>query len=67
MRDDYKINGATAKLSIEVDKDVADKLAAMERFKGIKVSELANVALKRFITQHSDFLPLPGQLDAPKK
>jgi hypothetical protein len=57
MREDYKIKGSTAKLQIEVEKEVAEKLAAMEKFKGLSVSELANTALKRFITQHTDFMP----------
>jgi hypothetical protein len=57
MREDYKMKGSTAKLQLEVEKDVAEKLAAMEKYKGISVSEIANTALKRFITQHTDFLP----------
>jgi hypothetical protein len=57
MRDDYKLKGATARFEAEVEKDVAEKIRAMEKFTGLTASELANTALKRFITHHSDFLP----------
>ena len=63
MRDDYKIKGSTARVNFEVEKEVADKLQAMEKFTGLSTSEIANTALKRFITHHSDFLPTP---EAPK-
>ncbi len=59
MRSDYEIQGATQTLTIDVEKDVAERLQAMEKHAGIKVSQLANVALKRFISHHKDFLP-PG-------
>jgi hypothetical protein len=57
MRDDYKIKGAVSKIEVEVEKDVAEKLAAMEKFSKISRSELTNTALKRFISSHKDFLP----------
>lgn len=57
MRDDYKINGKTAKLEIEVENAVYEKLIAMEKFSKMTRSELANTALKRFISSHKDFLP----------
>lgn len=57
MRDDYKIKGSTAKLEIEVEKDVCEKIVAMEKFSKLTRSELANTALKRFIVSHKDFLP----------
>ena len=57
MRDDYKIKGATLKVTVEVEKEIADRLASMEKFSKHSVSELANTALKRFISQHKDFLP----------
>lgn len=57
MKDDYKITGPTKKIELEVEKEVADALAAMESHTKIKTSELANTALKRFISQHKDFLP----------
>jgi hypothetical protein len=57
MRDDYKIKGATQKVTVEVEKPVADLLASMEKFCKHTASELTNTALKRFISQHKDFLP----------
>ena len=58
MRDDYKLKGKTAKISIEVEQSVADTLLEMEKHVKLTTSELANTALKRFITHHSDFLPI---------
>ena len=57
MRDDYKLKGQTSSLQVQVEADVAEKLAAMEKYTGHSVSELANTAIKNFITRHSDFLP----------
>jgi hypothetical protein len=57
MKDDYKIQGAVAKIQVDVEKDVAEKLQAMESFTKISTSELVNTAVKRFITQHMDFFP----------
>ena len=59
MRDDYKLKGSAVRVGFDVEKDVAEKLNAMEKFTGLSVSELGNTALKRFITHHSDFLPPP--------
>lgn len=58
MRDDYKLKGTTAKLEIEIEREVAEKLAAMEKQTRLSKSELTNTALKRFISSHKDFLPL---------
>lgn len=57
MRDDYKMKAPLAKVQVEVEKPVADALAAMEAFAKLTQSEIANTALKRFISQHKDFLP----------
>jgi hypothetical protein len=57
MRDDYKIKGKTAKIEVEIELEVAEKLAKMESFSKLTKGELANTALKRFISQHKDFLP----------
>ena len=57
MKDDYKLQGSVAKVHIDVEQDVAEKLQAMEAFTKITQSELVNTAVKRFITQHMDFLP----------
>lgn len=57
MKDDYKLKGTTAKIEINVEKDVAEILLAMEKHSKFSCSELTNTALKRFISAHKDFLP----------
>ena len=57
MKDDYKLKGPVAKIEIEVEKDVAERLILMEAYSKFTQSELANTALKRFISSHKDFLP----------
>lgn len=63
MLSDYKLVGTTKKVQVEVEAEVADILGKMEVYTKISQSELANTALKRFISAHKDFLP-PA---APKK
>lgn len=60
MKDDYKVTGATSKITLEVEKDVAEKLKAMSEYRKVTESDIANTALKRFISTHKDFLP-PNQ------
>lgn len=57
MRDDYKLKGSTEKIELEVEKDIAEQLKLMEKHTKLSSSELANTALRRFISQHKDFLP----------
>jgi len=57
MKDDYKVTGTTSKITIEVEKDVADKLKQMSDYRKVSESDIANTALKRFISTHKDFLP----------
>ena len=57
MRDDYKILEVTGKLEVEVEKKVIDRLILMEGYSKLTRSEITNVALKRFISQHKDFMP----------
>ena len=57
MRDDYKLQGATEKVEVQVEKQVAEILRAMADHSKFSASELVNTALKRFISQHKDFLP----------
>ena len=57
MRENYKLQGSLMKLEIEIEKEVAEKLLEMEKHAKLTRSELTNTALKRFISQHSDFLP----------
>ena len=57
MRDDYKIVKPTSSISLQIESEVIDILKAMESHKKITVSELANTALRRFISSHKDFMP----------
>lgn len=57
MRDDYKISGETRDLNLAIEKAVAETIEAMAKHTKHTPSELANTALKRFISQHKDFLP----------
>ena len=66
MLDEYKLKGATKKIQIEVETAVADKLARMEEFTKLSVSEIANTALKRFISAHKDFMPLNNSNSAKR-
>ena len=59
MKDDYKIQGVTTKLEVDVEKETAEILSAMEKYSKHTRSELTNTALKRFISHHKDFLPPP--------
>ncbi len=66
MLNQYKLQGPTVKIEIEVEKEVAEIIGQMESFRKIPKSELANTALKRFIASHSDFMP-PRGFEAAKK
>ena len=57
MRDDYKLKGELKKIDVEVEKETAEKILEMEKHTKLSRSELANVAFKRFISAHKDFLP----------
>ena len=57
MRKDYEFKTKTVKIEIELEKEVADALKAMEPVSKFSASQITNVALKKFITRHSDFLP----------
>jgi hypothetical protein len=57
MLNGYKLNGPTRKIEVEVELEVAEKLLKMEQFAKLTKSEIANTALKRFISTHKDFLP----------
>ncbi len=57
MRDDFKFKETTKKVELELEATVAEQLAKMEAYSKIKAGELANTAIKRFISQHKDFLP----------
>ena len=66
MRDDYKITKTTDTLNLEVEAGVTNILKAMESHTKLTVSELANTALKRFISAHKDFLPADYYENNPK-
>lgn len=57
MRDDYKLKGPLTHLEVEIEKSVAETLLSMEKHSKISLGELANTAIKRFISSHKDFLP----------
>lgn len=57
MRLDYPLQGMKAPVQLEVEVGVLDCLKKMENHTGFTLSELANIALKRFISSHQDFLP----------
>lgn len=47
----------TIKVELELELDVKNKLTTMESHTKISRSELTNIALKRFISQHKDYFP----------
>jgi metal-responsive CopG/Arc/MetJ family transcriptional regulator len=57
MLDEYKLKGATKKIDIEIETEIAEKLTLMEQHSKLNRSEIVNTALKRFISHHKDFLP----------
>jgi post-segregation antitoxin (ccd killing protein) len=57
MRDDYTIVKPTSDLNITIESEVIEVLKAMEAHTKITVSELANTAIRRFISAHKDFMP----------
>jgi|LakMenEpi03Aug12_release.lakeMendotaPanAssembly.Ray.scaffolds.fasta_scaffold3769193_1 hypothetical protein len=57
MRDSYKLKGPTVKVELELEKHVVETLQAMEGFSKFTKAEITNTALKRYISQHKDFLP----------
>lgn len=67
MRDDYKLQGKLVQLNLQVEEHVAQILSEMEKHSKHTSSELANTALKRFITHHKDFLPPGFKAPAPSK
>lgn len=57
MLDDYKLKGTTEKIELEIEKEVIEILSKMAKHAKLSKSEIANTALKRFISAHKDFLP----------
>jgi len=57
MRENFKLVGPTAKVSVDLEKEVLETIQAMETFVKVPCSELVNTAVKRFISSHKDFLP----------
>lgn len=57
MRDDYRLSEPLKKLEIDVEADVVETLEKMSAHTELTLAELANTAIRRFISQHKDFLP----------
>lgn len=57
MLENYKITKPKDWFQAEIEKEVIETLQAMESHTKLSISELANTALKRFISAHKDFLP----------
>lgn len=57
MREDYKIVKPTGSVNLQIESEIIATLQAMESQTKLTVSELANTAIKRFISAHKDFLP----------
>jgi len=57
MRKDYEFKTETVKIEIEIEKYVLDALQAMGPKSKFSVSQIVNVATKKYITRHTDKLP----------
>jgi len=57
MLEDYKIVEPTEKLDIQIEKDIVRVLQQMSEHTRIGIAEIVSTAIKRFISQHKDFLP----------
>lgn len=57
MREDYKIVKPTGSINLQIENDLIEVMKAMESQTKISVSELANTAIKRFVSAHKDFIP----------
>lgn len=61
MKTEFKKPEKTVKVELELDAKVAEQLTMMETYSKISRFELVDTALKRFISQHKDFLPDKNQ------
>ena len=61
MKNEYDLQGKTEKLEVEVEEKVAHQLQEMADYMKFSSSEIVNTALKRFIANHKDFLPVEGR------
>jgi hypothetical protein len=57
MKQDYALEGITREMTLKFEEKVARRIELMAEYTGFSPSELVNVAMKRFISQHKDFLP----------
>lgn len=57
MRAEYEIQGPKAKLEVDIEKEVIEKISQMTDYTKLSASEITNTALKRFIAGHKDFMP----------
>lgn len=49
--------GPTAKIELEIAKELVDSLKVMENYTKISQTVLVETALKRFIASHKDYFP----------
>ena len=52
-----RVIGPTVKVELDLEREIADQLLAMEGYTKIAKSEIVTVALKRFISAHKDYFP----------
>jgi hypothetical protein len=57
MKDDYTLKGPTVQVTLQLEQEVSETLKKMVEYTHFGESEILNVALKRFIAVHSDFVP----------
>lgn len=57
MKGQGKPQGPVIEVNWEVEEMLVEKLKKMENFSAMSVQELVHIALRRFISQHSDYLP----------
>lgn len=57
MKDDYIMKTATVDLTVKIEKEVVETLKKMAEYTKLTEAQMANIAIKRFIATHSDYLP----------
>jgi len=57
MRNDYRVEGPTTKIEVEVEVEISNQLEQMSAYTQLTQSELVNTAIRRFVSAHKDFFP----------
>ena len=57
MKEDYIIKTATVDLTVKIEAEVVETLKKMAEYTKLTEAQMTNIALKRFIATHSDYLP----------